>query len=39
MFKMYEFMFDFKLIPFSTVHSFDKINNQLDTLNKLIIGN
>ena len=39
MFKMYEFMFDFKLIPFSTGHSFDKINNQLDTLNKLIIGN
>ena len=32
-------MFDFKLIQFLTGYSFEKINNQLDTLNKLIIDN
>ena len=32
-------MFDFKLIPFLTGYSFEKINNQLATLNKLIIVN
>lgn len=34
---MYEFMCNFKLIPFSTSYSFYKINDQLDILNRLII--
>ena len=36
-FKMDEFMSDFKLILFWTVYSFDKINDQDDTLNRLTI--
>lgn len=34
---MYEFMCDFKLIPFSTSYSYYKINEQLGILNRLII--
>ena len=36
-FTMDEFISDFKLIMFSTGSSFGKINDQLDTLNRLII--
>ena len=35
-FKMDKSISDFKLYPFSIVHSFDEINNQLGTLNRLI---
>ena len=35
-FKMYEFISAFKLIPCSTVYYFDKINDQLDILNRLL---
>ena len=33
-FKMDEFMFDVKFFPFSRICSFDKINDQLDKLNR-----
>ena len=36
-YKMGEFISDFELIPLSTVYSLDKINDQIDTLNRLII--